>query len=223
MSDTRRDGAPHTDEALHEDYAKAGFGGTLAPGERPALLLVDMVRAYLEPGSPLYAGVEHTIAPAKAVLTAAREAGIPVAYTVVRYAPDGRDGGVFYRKVAALRVFAGDGPLGEIAPELAPEAGETVVVKQYASAFFGTSLSATLTSQQVDTVIVMGYSTSGCVRASAVDALQHGFVPVVVRDAVGDRRPEPHEANLFDLAAKYAEVWDSVAVVDYLRRIGGGR
>lgn len=210
------------DDALHRDYAAAGFGGALTPGPRPALVLVDMVRAYLEPDSPLYAGVEHTVAPARAVLTAAREAGVPVAHTVVRYAPDGHDGGVFYRKIAALRVFAGDGPLGRITPELAPVEGETVVVKQYASGFFGTSLAATLTAQRVDTVIVMGYSTSGCVRATAVDALQHGFVPVVVRDAVGDRRPEPHEANLFDLAAKYAEVWDSAAVVEYLRRSGGG-
>jgi nicotinamidase-related amidase len=201
---------------LDANYAAAGFHATLEPGRRPALLLVDMVRAYLEPESPLYAGVESTLAPAAAVLAAARNAGIPVVYTQVRYAGDGRDGGIFFRKVPALAVFAGDHEWGEIAPEIAPAPGETIVVKQYASAFFGTSLSSTLTALRVDTVIVMGYSTSGCVRASAVDALQFGFIPLVVRDAVGDRHPDPHNANLFDLAAKYADVWDSPRVVDYL-------
>jgi maleamate amidohydrolase len=204
---------------LDSNYAAAGFHSTLEPGRRPALLLVDMVRAYLEPASPLYAGVESTLAPAAAVLTAAREAGVPVVYTQVRYAADGRDGGVFFRKVPALAVFAGDHEWGEVAPQIAPRPGETIVVKQYASAFFGTSLSSTLTALGVDTVIVMGYSTSGCVRASAVDALQFGFIPLVVRDAVGDRHPDPHHANLFDLAAKYADVWDSPRVVDYLNAL----
>ncbi|HEX5203436.1 isochorismatase family protein [Paractinoplanes rhizophilus] len=201
---------------LDANYAAAGFHAALDPGTRPALLLVDMVRAYLEPESPLYAAVESTLAPAAAVLAAARAAGIPVVYTQVRYAEDGRDGGIFFRKVPALAVFAGDHDLGRIAPEVAPEPGDTIVVKQYASAFFGTSLSSTLTALRIDTVIVMGYSTSGCVRASAVDALQFGFIPLVVRDAVGDRHPDPHHANLFDLAAKYADVWQSHRVVDYL-------
>ena len=204
---------------LDANYAAAGFNAALEPGRRPALLLVDMVRAYLEPESPLYAGVESTLAPAAAVLTAARAARIPVVYTQVRYAADGRDGGIFFRKVPALAVFAGDHEWGEVAPQIAPEPGETIVVKQYASAFFGTSLSSTLTALGVDTVIVMGYSTSGCVRASAVDALQFGFIPLVVRDAVGDRHPDPHNANLFDLAAKYADVWDSPRVVDYLNAL----
>ena len=204
---------------LDANYAAAGFHAALEPGRRPALLLVDMVRAYLEPESPLYAGVQSTLAPAAAVLAAARAAGIPVVYTQVRYAADGRDGGIFFRKVPALAVFAGDHEWGRIAPEIAPVPGETIVVKQYASAFFGTSLSSTLTAQRVDTVIVMGYSTSGCVRASVVDALQFGFVPLVVRDGVGDRHPDPHNANLFDMAAKYADVWDSTRVVDYLNAL----
>ena len=204
---------------LDANYATAGFNAALEPGRRPALLLVDMVRAYLEPESPLYAGVESTLGPAAAVLTAARAAHIPVVYTQVRYAADGRDGGIFFRKVPALAVFACDHEWGEVAPQIAPRPGETIVVKQYASAFFGTSLSSTLTALGVDTVIVMGYSTSGCVRASAVDALQFGFIPVVVRDAVGDRHPDPHHANLFDLAAKYADVWDSPRVVAYLNAL----
>jgi nicotinamidase-related amidase len=123
---------------------------------------------------------------------------------------------VFYRKVPALACFeAGRHPeLAAFAEDLEPAAGETVITKQYASAFFGTSLASTLTALGVDTVLIAGVSTSGCVRASALDACQHGFVPLVVRDAVGDRHPAPHEANLFDLQAKYAEV---VGLADMLR------
>jgi nicotinamidase-related amidase len=108
------------------------------------------------------------------------------------------------------------GPLGEIMPQITPGEHEIVIVKQYASAFFGTTLAATLNALGVDTVIITGVSTSGCVRATAVDALQHGFVPLVVRQAVGDRDPGPHESALFDLQAKYAEVVDEDSVVSWL-------
>jgi maleamate amidohydrolase len=108
------------------------------------------------------------------------------------------------------------GPLGKIMPQITPGEHEIVIVKQYASAFFGTTLAATLNALGVDTVIITGVSTSGCVRATAVDALQHGFVPLVVRQAVGDRDPGPHESALFDLQAKYAEVVDEDGVVSWL-------
>lgn len=203
---------------LEADYAAAGFGAGLGFGQRPAVLVVDMVRAYVDPSSPLYAGVEETVAPAQRVIEAARAADVPVLYTEVVYAPGGVDGGLFFRKVPALTVFEGRTALGRILPELAPRAGDVVVTKQYASAFFGTSLASTLTALGIDTVIVMGYSTSGCVRASALDALQHGFTPIVVRDACGDRDPRPHEASLFDLGAKYADVVGSDEVLAHLRR-----
>lgn len=208
-------------EDLNQNYARAGFGDALAWGRRPALLVVDMVRAYVDPDSPLYAGVEDTVAPAARVIASAREAAVPVIYTEVVFQAGGLDGGVFYRKVPALSVFCGRTPLGRILPELAPRDDELVITKQYASAFFGTSLASTLTAAGIDTVVIMGYSTSGCVRASAVDAVQHGFVPVVVRDACGDRDPRPHDANLFDLNAKYADVVGSDEVVAYLQRAGG--
>jgi len=168
--------------------------------------------------SPLYAGVEAARDSAVVLLGAARAAGIPVLHTNVVYQPGGRDGGVFFRKVPALASFeAGAHPeLAAFAPGLEPFAGETVISKQYASAFFGTSLSSTLTALGIDTVLIAGLSTSGCVRASAVDCCQHGFVPVVVREAVGDRAPGPHEANLFDLQAKYAEVIDLATAQRYL-------
>lgn len=198
--------------------ARAPASRPLQPGRKPALLIVDFVRAYLEPGSPLYAGVEDARAAAARLLALAREAGIPVFHTNVSYEPGGADGGVFFRKLPALACFErGRNPaLAAFAEGLEPRGGETVITKQYASAFFGTPLAAQLRAIGVDTLLIAGVSTSGCVRATAVDACQHGFVPLVVREAVGDRHPEPHEANLFDLQAKYAEVIGLSAAGAYL-------
>ncbi|WP_036857766.1 isochorismatase family protein [Erythrobacter cryptus] len=189
-----------------ENYAGV-FEGRLAPGQSPALLIVDVVMAYLDPASPLFmesaAAARDSLA---RLAAAARSAGVPVVFTNVSYRPDGADGGVFYRKAPVLKVFTQGSPLGAFPPGLAPLPGEMVVTKQYPSAFFGTSLAAALGKQGVDTLLIGGYSTSGCVRASALDAMQHGFVPLVVREACADRHQAPHEANLFDLQAKYAEV-----------------
>ena len=197
--------------------AEEGFGGALAPGASPALLVVDLMRAYFDPDSPLCLPGRGCLDAAARVLAAAREGGVPVVHTRVAYGPGGADGGIFLRKVPALQQLVGGGPLGELMPEVAPRDDELVLVKQYASAFFGTTLASTLRAWGVDTVVVVGVSTSGCIRATAVDALQHGFVPLVVREAVGDRGPGPHEANLFDLQAKYAEVVGEQAATDYLR------
>jgi maleamate amidohydrolase len=209
--------------SLEDNYAAGGFGRALEPGRRPALLIVDFVRAYLNADSPLYAAAEPARQAAADLLTAARAAGIPVLHTNVSYDRGGRNGGVFFRKVPALRCFAAgaDPELARFAPGLEPRADETVVNKQYASAFFGTSLASTLTAMRIDTVLIAGVSTSGCVRATAVDACQHGFVPLVVRDAVADRHPAPHDANLFDLQAKYAEVVTLAAALKYLQGLVG--
>ena len=208
-------------ESLSENYARGGFGKSLQPGQRPALLVIDFVRAYLERTSPLYAGVEQARADCETLLRAARAAAIPIVHTNVVYQPGGRDGGVFFRKVPALKCFEiGAHPdLAAFAEGLEPLPGETVISKQYASAFFATSLASTLTSLGVDSVLIAGLSTSGCVRASAVDCVQHGFVPLVVREAVGDRAPGPHEANLFDLQAKYAEVINLADALRYLQSL----
>lgn len=196
---------------------------TLVPGAKPALLVVDFVRAYLSPASPLYAGVEPARAAAAMLLGLARAAGIPVMHTNVVYEPGGADGGVFFRKLPALASFErGRHPeLAAFAEGLEPLPGEPVFSKQYASAFFGTKLAEALRALAVDTVLIAGVSTSGCVRATAVDACQHGFVPLVVREAVGDRHPAPHEANLFDLQAKYAEVVSLAAAEKYLAGLRG--
>jgi maleamate amidohydrolase len=191
---------------LDDDYAKAGFNGRLDFGPRPALLVVDVVQAYLLPDSPLYAGVEAALASNSRLIKAARAATVPVLFTRVLYTAAGADGGLFYRKVPALSAYLEGSPLGEFPPGIRPRSDEVVITKQYASAFFGTSLASTLRALEVDTLVIGGFSTSGCVRASALDALQHGFAPFVVREASGDRDPRPHEAALFDLQAKYAEV-----------------
>lgn len=198
---------------LAANYADT-FAGKLEFGQRPALIVIDMVMAYFDPSSPLYAGVENVLASALRLLAAARAARVPVIHTNVVFQAGGRDGGLFYKKLPALCAFDAGSPLGAFAPGLVPAADEIVVSKQYASAFFGTSLASTLTAVKIDTLVIAGVTTSGCVRATALDALQHGFAPFVVREACGDRHPHPHEANLFDLQAKYAEV---VAESDAIR------
>lgn len=138
-------------------------------------------------------------------------------HTRVAYGPGGVDGGLFVRKVSALRqLFAGGGAMGELMPQVSPTEDELVLVKQYASAFFGTSLASTLWAERIDTVVLVGVSTSGCVRATAVDAMQYGLVPLVVREAVADRATGPHEASLSDLQAKYAEVISEATAIAYL-------
>ena len=203
-------------QSAEENYAGV-FDGQLKPGRSPALLIVDVVMAYFDTASPLYAGVEDALASNERLLAAARQAGVPAIFTNVVYTAGGRDGGVFYRKVPALKAFEAGSPLGAFPPNLRPRAGELVISKQYPSSFFGTSLASTLTAQGIDTLLITGLSTSGCVRATALDACQHGFPPFVVREACGDRHTGPHEASLFDLQAKYAEViteTEALAIID---------
>lgn len=188
------------DELVPATSVKLGFG------QRPALLVIDFVRAYLEPGSPLYAGVEATLESCIELLGVARRVGVPVFWTNVEYEPGGADGGVFYRKLPVLKVFDRGSPLGEFAAGLQPREDERVITKQYPSAFFRTGLDQLLNERGIDTVLIAGLTTSGCVRTSAVDAVQYGFIPIVVREAVGDRSAAAHEANLYDLQVKYADV-----------------
>lgn len=189
-----------------DDYRAAGFSGRLPRGTRHALLIIDMVQAYLDPGCPLKLDGEAAVATSRRLLDAARAAGAPVVFTTVRYTPGGREGGLFYRKVPALETFVEGSPFGDFPPSLTPRPDELVVVKHYPSAFFGTSLASTLRVLGVDSVIVTGFSTSGCVRASALDALCHGFIPLVVADGCADRTADIHRHNLFDIANKIADV-----------------
>ncbi len=195
----------------------SAFGARVGWGRSPALLVVDLVRAYTEPDGP-FALPEPPVAAVSDLVEAARAGGRPVVWTVVRYAAGLADGGLFVRKVPALAAFAqdADGDWGALA--LDPARGEPVVVKQYASAFFGTSLAATLHAAGVDTVVVTGVSTSGCVRASATDALGHGLAPMVVAEGCADRTAALHEQNLRDLDAKYADV---VGLAEARERLAG--
>ena len=191
---------------LDQDYSQAGFGGSIQPGARPALLIIDFVRAYLDPECSLYAGVEEELEQAVKLLGECRTAGIPIFHTCVEYDAAGVEGGVFFRKVPALSNFIRGSKYCAFGDGLEPAEGEVVITKKYPSAFFGTHLAATLASLGVDTLLMCGLSTSGCVRSSAVDALQYGYIPIVVREATGDRDEGPHEANLFDISKKFGEV-----------------
>ncbi|MDJ0760693.1 MAG: isochorismatase family protein [Woeseiaceae bacterium] len=203
---------------LTENYADT-FDGSLGFGQSPALILVDIVQAYFEESSPLYAGVEDELETALSLVEEARKAAVPIFYTNVVYQAGGADGGIFYQKLPALSVFDEGNELGDWADGVEPDDDEFVISKQYPSAFFGTSLASTLTSLGVDTLVIAGVTTSGCVRATCVDAMSYGFIPIVVSDACGDRHNAPHEANLFDMQAKYADVVESDAVLDYLRQV----
>jgi maleamate amidohydrolase len=198
------------------------FAGRIAPGASPAFIVIDVVEAYLKPDAPLFLGPSGAgaLGVIRRLCDAARRAGAPVIITSLEYDEDGRNGGLFYRKIPALQVFSAGAPLGRL-PEGLAAAGDILLVKQYASSFFGTTLASTLTSMGVDTLVISGFSTSGCVRATAVDAIQHGFAPFVVREACADRSAGPHEANLFDIAAKYGEVIgeaDAVAIFEKASR-----
>ncbi len=197
------------------DHA-AGFGQPLPFGQAPALVIVDVCMGYFTDGSPLRLNAEPMLAQTIRLAAAARTAGAPVVFTRVEYTPGGADGGWFYRKLGALSCWDRGNPLAEFHPDLLPQPSDLIVTKQYPSAFFGTALTATLNAMSVDTVLVCGLSTSGCVRATALDALCYGFVPFVVHDACADRLATTHKANLFDLKAKYAELIDTDGAIQLL-------
>jgi maleamate amidohydrolase len=193
------------------------FDGQMGFGRAPAIIVVDFINAYTQSGSPLYApAVVEAVKETVPLLKLAREKKVPVIYTRVLYHQSGADGGLFVQKVPALRRMLEGEPLADIVPELPPAPDDVILIKQYASSFFGTSLAAMLTARGVDTLIITGCSTSGCVRATAVDAMQNGFRPIVPRECVGDRHEGPHEANLFDINAKYGDV---VSLKDVMGRL----
>lgn len=203
-----------------EDNYTGVFDGKVGFGRNPAVVVIDFTLAYTTPGSPFFAeGVVRAVADTVPLLQAARAAGIPVIHTKVMYHPSGADGGWFVRKVPALRKLVPGEPLAEIDPKVAPLAEEVVIVKQYPSPFFGTPLAPMLATLGVDTLILAGCSTSGCVRAGALDGVQHGYRVIVPRECVGDRHDGPHDANLFDINAKYGDVVGRDEVIQYLTNL----
>ncbi|SFI30780.1 isochorismatase family protein [Albimonas pacifica] len=204
-------------EDLGDNYARA-YGKKAGFGARPALVMVDFAHAYYDPDCPLYGGQGciDALASALRIRAKCREVGVPVILTEVSLHPSGLDGGRFLQKAKPLDAFIQGRATAAFAQGLAPEADELVISKQYPSAFFGTSLASTLTAAGIDQVILTGLTTSGCVRASCVDSMSHGFITTVVSDACGDRHPGPHEANLFDMNAKYADVVDEAEILAFL-------
>ncbi|KXV47506.1 N-carbamoylsarcosine amidohydrolase [Gluconobacter albidus] len=198
-----------TQDNRDEDrYKKQGFGNEMGMTGRIALLIVDFVNGFADPeafgGGNIPAAIERT----KTLLATARRLGWKVAHTRIVFADDGADANIFSLKVPTMLGLTESNPASAIVDELAPEQGEYVVRKTVPSAFAGTPLASWLVTHGVQTVVVAGCVTSGCVRASVLDAMQYGFRPVIVSDCVGDRAIGPHEANLFDMAQKCGDVMD---------------
>ena len=188
-------------------------------GKKTALLVIDLLQGYTLKGAPLFApGVVTAVGEMPALLKAARAKKMPIIHTRVLYNPsDFADGGVWIKKAPVLKSLVPGNKYAQFCKGVEPKKGELVIVKNYASCFFGTSLAATLTALGVDTVMITGCTTSGCIRASAVDAVQNGFRPIVVRECVGDRHDGPHEANLFDINAKYGDVISKAEALKYIK------
>jgi maleamate amidohydrolase len=210
-----------TDQEAREVYARARLGESITLGSRPAVLVVDFSCGFTDPecalGSDLTAEVEAT----KRLLDAARAKDLPIVFTTIGYEPSLKDGGLWLQKVPALGDLQIGGHWVEIDPRLEPRENETIVLKKGASGFFGTNLASILLSQGVDSVILCGATTSGCVRATAIDLLQYGWPTLVPRECVGDRAQAPHEANLFDIQAKYADVVPLEEALAYVEGVSG--
>ena len=200
-----------------KDY-EGVWDGRLGFGKKSAVIVIDLLQGYTTEGSALYApGVVTCVKEMPELLEVARAKNVPVIHTQVRYTPpDYADGGIWIKKAPVLKDLVEGNPYAEFCEEVIPQKNEVIITKQYASAFFGTSLIATLNGLGVDTLIITGCTTSGCIRATAVDAVQHGIRPICVRECIGDRHDGPHEANLFDINAKYGDVISKQEALEYL-------
>jgi len=203
---------------LNENYANV-YDNKIGFGNKPALILVDFVEAYFDKSCDLYADVGNALQSAIRLVEQSRNAGILVVYTNVVYHKSGVNGGRFFQKAMPLKNFIEGSAMGAWPKGLEPNENELVISKQYPSAFFGTSLSTTLTAAGIDTVLLTGLTTSGCVRATCVDACSYGFIPIVIEEACGDRHDDPHKANLFDMNAKYADVVKEKEAIAYLQSL----
>ena len=208
-----------TDSTAREVYERARLGGSLTLGERPAVLVVDFSCGFTDPDCVLGADMTAEVEATKRLLDAARDKGLPVVFTTIGFEPSLKDGALWLQKAPALGDLQLGGHWVEIDPRLERRDDEPILVKKGASGFFGTNLAAILVSQGVDTVILCGATTSGCVRATAIDLLQNGFPSLVPRECVGDRAEAPHEANLFDIQAKYADVVSVEDAIGYLESV----
>lgn len=205
-----------SDEQAREVYEQAWLGQSLDFGERPAVLVVDLSRGFTDPECALGAEMDGEVAATRGVLDAARQRGLPVIFTTIGFEDNLKDAALWVRKIPALAELTLGSRWVELDERLGRREEEPVIVKKGASGFFGTNLASILAHQRVDTVVLCGATTSGCIRATAIDLLQYGYPTLVPRECVGDRAEAPHEANLFDLQAKYADVVPVAEVLEYL-------
>ncbi len=210
-----------------EIYERARLGRSVTLGSRPAVLVVDFSRGFTDPGSTMGSDLTGEVEATKRLLAAARAKGIPVVFTTIGFEANLKDGSLWLQKAPGLAELQVGGEWVEIDPRLERREEETVIVKKGASAFFGTNLPSILVSENVDTIVLCGATTSGCIRATAVDLLQYGYPTLVPRECVGDRARGPHEANLLDIQAKYADVVSVDDALSYLEdveeRVGAAR
>ena len=215
-----------SDEQAQQVYERAGLGQSVTLGSRPAVLVVDFSCGFTDPACTLGSDLTKEVEATRRLLDAARAKGLPVVFTTIGFEPSLKDGALWLQKVPALGDLQIGGRWVEIDARLDPQPGEPVVLKKGASAFFGTNLASILIAQGVDSVILCGATTSGCIRATAIDLLQYGFPTIVPRECVGDRAQAPHEANLFDIQAKYADVVgleDALAFVENVTAGAGAK
>ncbi len=208
-----------SDEQAREVYARAGLGESVSLGTRPAVLVVDFSCGFTDPASTLGSDLTAQVEATKHVLDAARAKGLRVIFTTIGYEPSLQDGGLWLKKVPALGDLQIGGRWVEIDPRLEPREDETIVLKKAASAFFGTNLASILVAQHIDTIVLCGATTSGCIRATAIDLVQYGYPTLVPRECVGDRAQAPHDANMFDIQAKYADVVSLEEALAYLESV----
>jgi maleamate amidohydrolase len=211
-------------DETREIYERARLGQSVPLGARPAILVVDFSRGFTDPESTMGSELTREVEATNRLLAAAREREIPVIFTTIGFEPNMKDGSLWLEKAPGLGELIIGSKWVEIDPRLERRDEETVILKKGASAFFGTNLPSILVSQGVDTIIMCGATTSGCVRATAVDLLQYGYPTLVPRECVGDRAQAPHEANLVDIQAKYADVVsveDALAYIESVSRKSG--
>ena len=204
---------------IRKFYGQRGLGGAVGFGERPAIVVVDFILGFTDRSSPLSGDLEQPLTETLRLLDEARKRSVPIFFTTVEYDESLKDAGLFVKKVPSLKWLVRGTRWVELDPRLARRPGEILLRKKYASAFFGTDFASLLVAAAVDTLIITGCTTSGCIRATAIDALQYGLRAIVPAEAVGDRAQMPHEANLFDIDAKYGDVVAVEEVLRYLRRI----
>lgn len=197
-------------------YQKQQFGQKVGLGRMPALLVVDFVNGFTDPEILGGGNILDAVAQTTPLLAFFRRAKLPVVFTRIVYADDGADAGMWCRKVPRLRDLTEKAHASQVVDALAPGEGELVIRKTQASAFFGTHLASHLVATGVDSVVLAGCTTSGCIRASAIDAMSMNYRVTVARDCVGDRAIGPHKANLFDMGQKYADLLTAAEVVSIL-------